>query len=57
MSLDILLSTILLVSFLVTIVFAIGSYIAYKLREGRRPVLEEPSGASRFFERVTELDD
>lgn len=57
MSLDILLSTILLVSFLVTIVFAIGSYIAYKLREGRRPALEEPSGTPRFFERVVEFDD
>ena len=37
MRIDTLLSTIVLVSFLVTIVMAIGSYAAYKLRERRRP--------------------
>ena len=37
MSLDRLVSTIILVSFLITIVLAIGSYAAYKLRERRRP--------------------
>jgi hypothetical protein len=52
--LDTLLSTIILVSFLVTIIMAVGSYIAYKLREGRRPQMEElqVAGESRFFERV-----
>lgn len=37
MSLDRLLSTIVLVSFLITIVIAVGSYVAYKMRERRRP--------------------
>ena len=51
---DTLLSTIILVSFLVTIVMAIGSYAAYKLRESRRPVLEETTtdGESPYYERI-----
>ena len=58
MKLDSLLSTIILVSFLVTIIMAVGSYIAYKLRESRRPqVLEtRADGASVFFERVRAAD-
>ena len=58
MTLDTLLSTIILVSFLVTILMAIGSYLAYKLRESRRP-RDEPSvvaGESPFFE-VIRPDD
>jgi heme/copper-type cytochrome/quinol oxidase subunit 2 len=51
---DTLLSTIILVTFLVTVVMAVGSYIAFKLREGRRP--QPPAdlveGESAFFERV-----
>jgi hypothetical protein len=64
MKLDSLLSTIILVSFLVTIIMAVGSYVAYKLREGRRPQLAEAQadGASLYFERVRaddieQLDD
>jgi hypothetical protein len=58
MKLDTLLSTIILVSFLVTIIMAVGSYIAYKLREGRRPPTEElqVAGESRFFDRVRPED-
>ena len=58
MSFDTLLSTVILVSFLVTIIMAIGSYTAYKLRENRRPQTEElGSGAeSVFFERITAYD-
>jgi heme/copper-type cytochrome/quinol oxidase subunit 2 len=54
MSVNILLSTIILVSFLVTIVMAVGSYIAYKLREARSPRLELPTvdGESPYFERI-----
>lgn len=54
MSINILLSTIILVSFLVTIVMAVGSYVAYKLREARRPRLERPAtdGESSYFERI-----
>jgi len=37
MSLNTLLSVIILVSFIVTVVLAVGSYTAYKLREKRRP--------------------
>ena len=51
---DTLLSTIILVSFLVTIVMAVGSYAAYKLRESRRPMVEErdPDGESPYYERI-----
>ncbi|MGH7617615.1 MAG: hypothetical protein ACREPM_10335 [Gemmatimonadaceae bacterium] len=56
MRIDTLLSTIILVSFLVTILMAVGSYAAYKLREARRPETPPPPefGASRFFERVVD---
>ena len=40
MQLDAFLATIILVSFLITIVMAVGSYGAYKLRERRRPTLD-----------------
>ena len=58
MSLDSLLSTILLVTFLVTIVMAVGSYVAYKLREGRHPTVDPAplEGGSQFFERVRAED-
>ncbi|MDQ6635615.1 MAG: hypothetical protein M3Z10_12770 [Gemmatimonadota bacterium] len=69
MKLDALLSTIILVSFLVTIMMAVGSYVAYKLREARRPHLGDDhrtlralsddaraSGESVFFEQVHTLD-
>ena len=54
MRIDTLLSTIILVSFLVTILMAVGSYAAYKLREARRPRAEPPalSQESPYFERV-----
>jgi hypothetical protein len=54
MSLDSLLSTIILVSFLVTILMAVGSYLAYKLRERRRPSLDTLGAGeeSLFFERI-----
>jgi heme/copper-type cytochrome/quinol oxidase subunit 2 len=54
MSVNLLLSTIILVSFLVTIVMAVGSYVAYKLREARRPRIEIPAaeGESPYFERI-----
>ena len=52
--LDMLLSTIILVAFLATILMAIASYAAYKLRERRRPrIVAEPSNEeSLFFERI-----
>ncbi len=58
MRLDTLLSTIILVSFLVTIVMAIGSYAAYKLRERRRPHADVPatSDESPYFERIVADD-
>jgi hypothetical protein len=54
MSFTSLLSTVVLVSFLVTIIMAVGSYAAYKLRENRRPVIEPlaSDGESPFFERI-----
>lgn len=68
MKLDALLSTIILVSFLVTIIMAVGSYVAYKLREARRPhsdpgtALEPGRGApllpgqSAYFEQIGPAD-
>ena len=55
MSFTSLLSTVVLVSFLVTIIMAIGSYAAYKLRENRQPqVPPDTAGTeSAYFERVT----
>ena len=53
MDLGTLLSTILLVSFIVTIILAVGSYMAYKFRERRRP--RELIGADAgpvYFERI-----
>jgi hypothetical protein len=55
MSINLLLSTIVLVSFLVTIVMAVGSYVAYKLREARRPRLDiaiTSPDESPYFERI-----
>lgn len=57
MTINILLSTIILVSFIVTIILAVGSYIAYKVRERRRPAVmrvgdgDEPVFFERFFPR------
>ena len=56
MRLDTLLSTIILVSFLVTILMAIASYAAYKVREERRPrprgTVAESDPESPYFERI-----
>lgn len=54
MDLGTLLSTILLVSFIVTIILAVGSYMAYKFRERRRPrdAAARGADASVYFERV-----
>ncbi len=53
MDLGTLLSTILLVSFIVTIILAVGSYMAYKFRERRRPREVARAGQEPvYFERV-----
>ena len=54
MDLNTLLSTVVLVSFIVTIVLAVGSYLAFKGREVRRPAPDLPdrSGEPVFFERI-----
>ena len=54
MSINALLSTVILVSFIVTLVLAVGSYFAYKMRDrGRAPVQHgEAAGEPIFFERV-----
>jgi hypothetical protein len=58
MTVEALLSTIILVAFLVTILMAIGSYAAYKLRESRRPRIEVEAAEdeSPFFERIEAAD-
>lgn len=58
MKLDAFLATIIIVTFLVTILMAIASYGAYKLRERRKPVVlkQSESGESLYFERVAVAD-
>lgn len=58
MQLDAFLATIIIVSFLITIVMAVGSYGAYKLRERRRPVVDggASAGGRPFFVRLDESD-
>lgn len=53
MATNTLLSTIVLVAFIVTVVLAIGSYLAYKARERRRPRSQhmQAGGEPIFFER------
>ena len=54
MDLRTFLATVIIVLFLVTIVMAIGSYGAYKLRERRRPEADrmDAGDESVFFERI-----
>lgn len=54
MSVNALLSTIVLVAFIVTVVLAVGSYMAYKIRERKRApsILTSVDGEPVFFERV-----
>ena len=54
MSMNQLLSTVILVAFIVTLVLAVGSYMAYKARESRRPRGNrgDGDGTPVFFERV-----
>ena len=48
-----IMSTVIMVSFIVTIVLAIGSYWAYKLRERRKPKgVRAEDEAPVFFERI-----
>ena len=55
MSINVLLSTIILVTFIVTLILAVGSYLAYKVRERRQPAMirlgegDEPVFFERFF--------
>jgi hypothetical protein len=59
MNLDTLLSTVILVTFIVTIILAVGSYAAYKLRERRRPgaVPAFPADEPVFFKRFVPPDE
>ena len=53
MNANTLLSTIILVSFIVTVVLAVGSYMAYKVRERRQPRAAAAAASDDpvFFER------
>jgi hypothetical protein len=44
-----LLSTIILIATIVTIIIAVGSYLAFKVREARSPESAEDSAQKRFF--------
>ena len=52
-SINTLMSTVIMVSFIVTIVLALGSYLAYKVRERRRPrtARRPEDDAPVYFER------
>ena len=54
MSVNALLSTVILVAFIVTVVLAVGSYLAYKIRERSRAPTSYVNieGTPIFFERV-----
>jgi hypothetical protein len=54
MDINMVLSTVVLVSFIVTIVLAVGSYLAFKGREVRQPAAElaNRGGEPVFFERI-----
>ena len=49
MNLNLLLAVVILVSFIVTVVLAVGSYAAYKLRERRQPRATFPSENSTYY--------
>jgi hypothetical protein len=52
MNVNTVLSTIIIVAFVVTVVLAVGSYLLYKLRERRRPRAQyDPASENIFFER------
>jgi hypothetical protein len=53
MSVNVLLSTIILISFIVTLILAVGSYMAYKVRDRRRPMATSYGDGDGpvFFER------
>jgi heme/copper-type cytochrome/quinol oxidase subunit 2 len=52
MDINSVLSTIIIVAFVVTVVLAVGSYMLYKLRERRRPrTTFDPANENIFFER------
>jgi heme/copper-type cytochrome/quinol oxidase subunit 2 len=54
MDLNNVLSTIIIVAFVVTVVLAVGSYMLYKLRERRRPrTAFDPAKENIFFERFS----
>ena len=63
MSANALLSTVILVSFIVTIVLAVGSYMAYKYRERRQPKTmregsdDQPIFFERFFPQKVAVDE
>jgi hypothetical protein len=47
-----ILALVILISFLVTLILAVGSYTAYKLREARRPrAIFQATGEYIFFDR------
>ena len=52
MTVGTILALVILISFLVTLILAIGSYAAYKLREARRPrPIFQSESEFQFFER------
>jgi hypothetical protein len=57
MKLDALLSTIILVTFLITVIMAVGSYFAYKLRERRRPRASAQLAASPAIFQIVDADE
>lgn len=51
MTVGTILALVILISFLVTLILAVGSYAAYKIRESRRPrQIFQTEGEFQFFE-------
>lgn len=52
MTVGTILALVIMISFLVTLILAVGSYAAYKLREARQPrPIFESANENQFFER------
>ena len=52
MTVGTILALVILISFVVTLILAVGSYVAYKLREARRPrPIFQTDSEFQFFER------
>lgn len=58
MTVGTILALVILISFVVTLILAVGSYLAYKLREARRPrPIFQADTEFQFFERYVHTEE